>query len=78
MMAFILLGDWVNESEEPDKVSLMRLGSNQTGVNHNTKNKDQLRMHFQQMLGKELSKENIETLITCKFSSIDSYPDLEQ
>ena len=32
MMALILLGDWVNESEDPDKVSLTWIGLNQNCV----------------------------------------------
>ena len=56
----------------------MWLGSNQKGVFHDSKNKDQLQTHFQKLFGKELSKDNTESLITCEFSSIEDYPDLEQ
>ena len=71
MTTLILLGDWVNKSEEPDKASLMWLGTNQKGFSHDSNNKNQLRIHFQKIFGKELSKETIESLITCKFSSIE-------
>ena len=75
---FILLSDWVNKFEKPDKLSLMWLGSNQKGVSYDSKNKCQLQIHFQKRFGKELSNDSIESLITCKFSSIEDYPDLEK
>ena len=77
MMTFILLGDWVSESEEPDKVSFMWLGRNQRGMSHDSKNNEQLRTHYQQLFGKELSKDNIESLISCNFSAIEGHPELE-
>ena len=78
MITLILLGNWVNKSEEPDKISLMLLGSNQKGVSYDSKTKYQLRIHFRQLFDKELSKDNIESLTTCNFSSIEDYPNLEQ
>ena len=78
MVSFLLTGDWiVRHSDNPDKLSFMFLGPNQSGKLYTSKNKDQLRVHFQQLFSKELSKENIEALISCSFLAIEGFHDLE-
>ena len=70
-----LLGDQASESEEAGKTPFMRLGSNQRGGSHSPKSKEQLRARCQKVLGKELSKDNMESLISCDFSAIEGRPE---
>ena len=76
-MTFVLLRDWMIKSKDPYKVSFMWLRSNHRGMLYDSKNKEQMLMHHQQSLGKESSKDNTESLISCNFYAIEGSPDLE-
>ena len=77
MMALTLLGDQVNKYEDHDKTSLMWIDSNQKGISCISNNKNQLRIHYQQLFGKELSKDSIESIMSCYFQAIEGHLDLE-
>ena len=46
--SFLITDDWVlRDSENPDKVSFVFLGHNQSGKSYTSRNKEQLKMNFQ-------------------------------
>ena len=76
-MTFVTLCNWVAcNSNELDKISFLFLGSNNNGRKFNTKSKNSMRIHYQQVYGGSLSKESIDHIISSSFSAIISYFDL--
>ena len=76
--SFLLTGNWVvRDSENPDKVSFFFLGPNKSGKSYSSSNKEQLKTHFQQIFGSQLSMSSIETLIAGNYSKMDNFSDLE-
>ena len=73
-----MFGYWVaRETENTDKLTLFFLDPNQGGKACSSKNKNQLKIHFQQPFGNQLSPDSTTMLIAGNFSKIDDFSSLE-
>ena len=78
MMNFMFLEYWVSKYEELGNTPRAHIGSNEKVIVRSSKSEDHLRICYQQIFERDLSKEITEVLAACNFLVIEGHLCLEK